>query len=253
MRTARRQAESGFYHVVARGNGKQILFEDDAYRERFITLLGECSKRCDVRVIAWCLMENHVHLILEDEGNRLSEMMCELLSRYARYFNGRSSHVGHVFQERFFSEPIEGESYLLAAVRYVHLNPERAGICSPDEYEWSSYYEYMDEPVITETGIVLGMVQGRDGFAALCGEHGGPEYAPSRRREEKDETLRSAEIILARAGFGAPGDVKGMPRAQRNDAIRLLRRTGFSIRQIERLTGVGRGTIAHVVSDAAKT
>lgn len=253
MRAVRKQAESGFYHVVARGNGKQILFEDDTYREGFVGLLGECAERFDVGVIAWCLMENHVHLVLDDVGNRLSEMMCALLSRYARFFNTRSGHVGHVFQGRFYSEPIEGEGYLLAAVRYVHLNPERAGVCAYDEYEWSSYREYVGEPVIAKTNVILDMVQGRDGFVALCGEGDGPEYAPSRRREGADETLRGAEDVLGRAGFGSPGDVKGLPRKQRNEAICLLRRTGFSMRQIERLTGVGRGTIEYVVRRARKT
>ena len=250
VRTPRRVSESGFYHVVARGNGRQVLFESDAHREKFVTLLGECMGREGVGIIAWCLMENHVHLVLEDEGQRLSEAMHLLLTRYAQYFNQLSGHVGHVFQERFFSEPVDGERYLLAAVRYVHLNPERAGICRASDYEWSSYREYVGEPFITRTSVVLDMVQGREGFVALCAEQDGPEFASSRRRGSEDEILRSASYVLERAMLGAPGDVKALPRERRNKAIRLLRRTGFSIRQIERLTGVGRGTVEYVTRGA---
>lgn len=133
MRAARRESESGYYHVVARGNGKQIIFESNDDRATFVRMLGESSSAAGVKIIAWCLMENHVHMVLEDADGRMSEAMRMLLSRYARYFNERTGHVGHVFQERFFSEPIEGDRYLLAAVRYVHLNPERAGVCPAGE------------------------------------------------------------------------------------------------------------------------
>lgn len=105
MRAVRKQAESGFYHVVARGNGKQILFEDDTYRERFVGLLGECAERFDVGVIAWCLMENHVHLVLDDVGNRLSEMMCALLSRYARFFSMSGAAIGNTWASLSLPRP----------------------------------------------------------------------------------------------------------------------------------------------------
>lgn len=249
MRAARRESESGYYHVVARGNGKQIIFESDDDRATFVRMLGESSSAVGVGIIAWCLMENHVHMVLEDAEGRMSEAMRTLLSRYARYFNERTGHVGHVFQERFFSEPIEGDSYLLAAVRYVHLNPERAGVCPAGEYRWSSYQEYLGAPGLTRTETVLDMVQGPEGFIALCSDDGGAVYVPRLGcGMDENARLRVATEVLSAAGLGAPGDVKGLSRARRDAAIRLLGEKGFSIRWIERLTGVGRGTIAYVLS-----
>ena len=250
MRVARRESESGYYHVVARGNGKQIIFESNDDRATFVRMLEESASAADVGIIAWCLMGNHVHLVLEDAGSRMSDAMRTLLARYARYFNERTGHVGHVFQERFFSEPIEGDSYLLAAVRYVHLNPERAGVCSAGEYRWSSYQEYLGVPSLSRTETVLDMVQGPEGFIALCSDDSGAVYVPRfERGADESARLRAATEVLAAAGLGAPGDVKELSRARRNAAIRLLGEKGFSIRWIERLTGLGRGTIAYVLSD----
>lgn len=249
MRPPRMGSESGYYHVVARGNGKQIIFEGDDDRSVFVRMLGESTAAVSMGVIAWCLMESHVHLILEDAEGRLSDGMRSLLARYARYFNERTGHVGHVFQERFYSEPIESEGYLLAAVRYVHLNPERAGVCAAGEYRWSSYREYLGTPGLARTELVLEMVQGPRGFIELCADGGGSVYVPGHVRGlDEGAGLRVATDALATAGLGAPGDVKGLSRARRNAAIRLLSERGFSIRRIERLTGVGRGTIAYVLS-----
>ena len=205
MRVARRESESGYYHVVARGNGKQIIFESDDDRATFVRMLEESASAADVGIIAWCLMGNHVHLVLEDAGSRMSDAMRTLLARYARYFNERTGHVGHVFQERFFSEPIEGDSYLLAAVRYVHLNPERAGVCSAGEYRWSSYGEYVGVPVITDTSIVLDMVGGPEGFARFCGERSDTMagYNPVQVSRTQDELLIAARSILDEQGFGS--------------------------------------------------
>ena len=248
----RATAESGLYHVVTRGNGRQILFEDDRDRRFFLeTLGGELPKR-SVGIIAWCLMENHVHLVLEDCSDgieSLSEAMRVLLATYARRFNGRGGHVGHVFQARFSSTPIEDERHLLATVRYVHLNPERAGICPAEKYEWSSYAEYVGCPGICSTGLVLDLVGGREGFVEFCRESCSSDLPVDYRppRASADELLMFARGVLADAGFGSPESVKSLPKGKRDAALRVMSAAGMSIREIERMTGVGRGTVYGVV------
>lgn len=250
MRAARRVAESGFYHVVTRGNGKQIIFESDEDRAAFVRLLRECTHSEGVSVIAWCLMENHVHVVLLDPDGRLSDVMRTLLTRYANRFNARTGHVGHVFQERFFSETIESDRQLLAAVRYVHLNPEKGGLCAAEKYRWSSYSEYVGNKTaqLTRTDIVLDMLQGTEGFARLIRQ---PDdayaYVPRCELLDEDDALTIATDALLAAGLCAPGDVKGLSKPRRNKAIVVLSKLGFSIRRIERMTGVGRGTIAYVL------
>lgn len=250
---ARTISRSGIYHVVSRGSGRQLIFEDDADRMSFITTLGESTRRAGVDVLGWCLMPNHVHLILLDGERSLSDAMQRTLTSYARRFNSRTGHVGHVFQGRFSSAPIEDERYLLAAVRYLHLNPERAGICPAEEYEWSSYREYaggMARVEVVDTSIVLGMLGGRSGFVELCHDDakGVEPYVPMGLCHGSDEVVIAARGLLDDAGLGDPGKVKTLPQERRDEALRLLRGSGLSIRAIERLTGVGRGVVERVTA-----
>ena len=246
-------SESGYYHVVSRGNGRQNIFESDDDRRSFVELLSVFAGRNEVDVIAWCLMGNHVHLILRDDQSRLSETMQCLLTTYSRRFNRRERHAGHVFQARFSSAPIEDDRYLLAAVRYVHLNPERAGICPASEYEWSSYQEYVGtaERMISDTAVVLDMLGGPAGFVELCASAsaGMVSYSPHSLCRTPDEVGALARSLLGDAGLASPSDVKALPREERNEALRLLRAGGLSIREIERVTGVGRGTVHNAVRE----
>ena len=126
-RRARRSSESGYYHVMLRGNGRQVIFEDDLDRREFLRELSETMAQSGVSIVAWCLMSNHVHLLLADEQGSLSTAVHHLATRYARHFNRRTGHVGSVFDGRFKSVPVESDVQLLAAVRYIHENPVRAG------------------------------------------------------------------------------------------------------------------------------
>ena len=140
-RKPRQKSQTGLYHITMRGNGKQLLFEDDEDRRRILSLIRSSIARFNIRLIAWCLMGNHVHLVLSDPDDNMSEAMHLVMSCYATWYNRRHGHVGHVFQDRFSSASISSEEYLLDAIRYVHFNPQKAGICPYDAYRWSSHLE----------------------------------------------------------------------------------------------------------------
>lgn len=241
-RVARARSESGFYHVVAKGNGGQNLFEDASDYRAFLELVAAAAEKCDVLVHAYCLMSNHVHLLLEDQGGRLSDFMKSLVTGYAMRFNAKASHIGHVFQQRFKSQPIGSEAYLLQAACYIHNNPAKAGICSADEYLWSSYHEYASGVRgITTVSLILELCGGREAFRAFQAQGEGDYRFGQRSRIADGEAREVAQRIL---GDVAPGDVKAMERPRRNALLFDLKDAGLSVRQIERLTGIGRGTIA---------
>lgn len=243
-RAPRVTAESGFYHVILRGNGRQIIFEDDADRRAFLELLVKRAEDAGIHVLAWCLMENHVHLVLDDQGRELSRAMHRLAGDYAQRFNRRSGHVGHVFESRFKSCAIESDSYLLQAIRYVHDNPAKAGVSPAAEYPWSSYHEYVDSPEISDTSTALDMLGGVDGFVAFSREGQPRPYRFDRRSRVPDDEMGDvAKLVL---GDLPAHEVGGLPKPERNDVLLRLRETGLSVRQIERLTGVGHGTISRV-------
>lgn len=245
----RRISESGLYHVVARGNGKQLIFTDDADREMFCSHLSRFASEDGLSVIAWCLMDNHVHLVLQDDSRRLAYAVGSLLGAYAKYFNRITGHVGSVFQPRFFSEPIEDDEYLLASVRYVHINPEKAGICPASEYRWSSYREYAegDGDGLCATGLVLGMLDGSKGFVELCAGASPRDVGfEGVVKLGSDEALKIADDIARAFDCADASAVKALPISQRNAVVAEMRGNGLTIKQVERVTGLGSGVIARV-------
>jgi putative transposase len=139
-RPLRIEYPGAFYHITSRGNAKMPIFDDDGDRECFIDILDDAVKRFNWLVHAYCLMDNHYHLLVEAVDGILSKGMRHLNGVYTQGFNRRHDRVGHTFQGRFQSILVNRESHLLELCRYVVLNPVRAGIVKQvGQYRWSSY------------------------------------------------------------------------------------------------------------------
>jgi putative transposase len=137
------------YHVILRGNARQEVFFEDGDRHRFCLLLQEGLGRYDHRIHAFCLMTNHIHLALQSGQIPLSRFMQNLGFRYTRWINWRLKRSGHLFQGRFKAVLVDADSYLLQLVRYIHLNPVRAGLVkNADEHRWSSHKAYCGRELI---------------------------------------------------------------------------------------------------------
>lgn len=137
------------YHVMLRGNAGEPVFFDESDRCRFYLLLQEGVERFGFRVHAFCCMTNHIHLALQVGEIPLSRIMQNLSLRYTAWFNRRQERSGHLFQGRYKALLIDGESYLLELVRYLHLNPVRAAVVSlPEDYPWSSHRGYLGREVL---------------------------------------------------------------------------------------------------------
>jgi len=139
-----------FYHAILRGNAGQDVFFDAADRSRFYLLLQEGSERFGCRIHAFCLMTNHIHLAVQVGNIPLSRVMQNLGFRYTQYHNHKRKLKGHLFQGRYKALLIDADSYLLELVRYLHLNPVRAGMVQdPEAYAWSSHGAYLGQQSIT--------------------------------------------------------------------------------------------------------
>jgi putative transposase len=140
-RPLRIQIAGGTYHVTSRGNRRQAIYQDDDDRRQFLAFHDRVVRRYGWIVHAYCLMTNHFHLLVETPEPNLSAGMQRLKSEYAAYFNERFGHVGHLFQQRFGSSFIEGDEYFAEALRYIALNPVKAGLCDhPAAWPWSSFF-----------------------------------------------------------------------------------------------------------------
>lgn len=148
-RKPRIHAPCAYYHVILRGNGKQDIFFDEPDRYRFYLLLQEGVERFRCRIHAFCLMTNHVHLLVQVADLPLARIMQNLSFRYTRWVNWRHERSGHLFQGRYQAVLIDGDAYLLELVRYLHLNPVRAGmVSSPGDYPWSGHKAYCGQETI---------------------------------------------------------------------------------------------------------
>ena len=139
-RPLRIEFPGALYHVTSRGNARQRVFRDDEDREMFLATLAWVVARFRWRCHAYCLMDNHVHLLIDTPEPNLSRGMRQLNGVYTQRFNRRHRKVGHLFQGRFKAILVEKEGYLLELARYIVLNPVRAKMVkTPERYPWSSY------------------------------------------------------------------------------------------------------------------
>lgn len=157
-RPNRIKSATGYYHIYNRGVGKQILFESTKDFLCFLKLMKEKAEEYNIEFLAYCLMENHFHFLLNDFDGHLAEFMRDLCSKYAIYFNKKYDRTGHLFEDRYHSICVENESYLLVLFRYILQNPEKAGIAKTENYRWSSYPEHKWKHFLVNTSLIDSLI-----------------------------------------------------------------------------------------------
>lgn len=158
-RPHRKEYENAWYHVMNRGSGKMNCFNNKEQKELFISLLINACQKFNSEIHAYCLMDNHYHLLIRTPGAKLAQTMHDALSKYVKIFNLHEKRDGPLFRDRYKALPISGSSHLLQVSRYIHLNPVEAKITNrPENYPWSSYASYLSpilKPVWLKTDEVL--------------------------------------------------------------------------------------------------
>ena len=242
-RVAREKSNSGIYHIMIRGINKQSILEDSEDNQKFLEVLMECKVLSEYKIYAYCFMGNHIHLLLKVEKENLEQIFKRIGARYVYYYNWKYKRSGHLFQDRFKSEPIDDDSYLLAVLRYIHNNPVKAGLSkSADKYQWSSYNEYLELNNLVDIEFVLGMMKA-DEFAKFHNQQD-DENILDIREDSFRVTDEEAKIIVNKvSGTESITDFLSLNIADRNVFIKELRKRGLSIRQISRMTGVSKGMV----------
>lgn len=248
-RRARQLADSGFYHVMFRGVNRDALFLEDDDRHHFLDSLWKVKQSTGLLVLAYCLMSNHVHLVLGTGDRPIGDPMKRLGIRYAGWFNRKYSRVGHLFQDRFLSRPINDDPYLITVVGYVWNNPVEAGLVDgPIEYEWNSCHASRPGDLVDEAELDALL-------PSLAGIELSAQQSLTERRKPGPKrrcTVAQAAMLLHRAcGAETPADFAALrPRAQRS-AIRELRMRSVSYYVIAEVTGLGATTVRRMqASDA---
>ena len=133
-RQARKKSNSGVYHIMLRGINRQLIFEDDEDMQRFIETLKRYKDECGYSLYAFCLMGNHIHLLLKEGEEPISTILKRIAGSYVYWYNWKYGRSGHLFQDRFKSEPVEDDAYFLTVLRYIHQNPVKARICKKADW-----------------------------------------------------------------------------------------------------------------------
>lgn len=251
-RTARVRSKSGIYHIIMRGINRQVIFREREDSMRFIHTLLKYKETCGYEIYAYCLMRNHLHLLLKEGKEPLGTVMRRICSSYVLLYNKKYNRVGYLFQDRFRSEPVEDKAYFLTALRYIFQNPVKAGIVARvQDYAWTNYKDYIKGSNKTDIDTALGIFhQDREkairnfiGFVNMENDDQCLDIEEGKRVTDDE----AGKIIRKHCGLGNAADLQKIDKVKRDSFLKELKdEYGLSIRQIERLTGINRGVIQRV-------
>lgn len=270
------------YHVTARGNWRQPIFEDDADRERFLMVFGSAITRYHVLCHAYCLMGNHYHLLLETLEANLSLAMRQLNGVYSQAFARRHGRPGHVLQGRFHAQVVDKDTYLREVCRYIVLNPVRAGLVAhPGQWPWSSYRATAGEAPVPACLMVNWVLSLGDAPSRARAEHRYRQFVEAGLVEGANPLERfNSELVVGDAEFRAhlrrrAPDVAipvEVPRAQRfamrpslpalfaglgsrgdrdTRCILAVREHGYTMKEVAESLGLHYATVSRILSRGA--
>lgn len=250
-RGARQNSESGLYHIILRGHNRQIIFEDDEDKEKFLQTLKRYKESNKFKIYGYCLMGNHIHMLLHEQNENMGVIMRRIGASYVYWYNFKYKRCGHLFQDRYKSEVVETDQYFLTVLRYIHTNPKKAGLVKDtSEYKWSSYNDYISNAGITDKDFALKIINNDNKKAVeeFIKLHAEQNEVKCLDIEDKirltDEEAK--EIIRKECRVKSTLELKDFEKEKRKASIRLLKNKGISTRQLERLTGISRVIILKV-------
>lgn len=251
-RTARKKSKTGVYHMILRGINRQTIFEDEEDATQFLQTLDKYQKESRFKLYAYCLMGNHAHLLVKEESEDLGIAMRRIGASYVYWYNWKYERNGHLFQDRFKSEPVEDDRYFLTVIRYIHQNPVKAGIIKDlADYPWSSYREFTAKPNFIDTDFVLGLFNSNREMAIeqFRAFHAIEENECCLEVDEKKKwkDQEAIELIKNICQVDHCKELQAMDRAKQSEYLKQFYEEGLSIRQISRITGLGRWVIQKAV------
>ena len=242
-RRERVASKTNIYHIMLRGINQQNIFEDEEDYENMLEIISEVKKIGGFKLFAYCLMQNHYHLLLKVETESLEKIFKRIGVKYVYRYNMKYKRVGHLFQDRFKSEPIETDKQFLAALRYIHQNPIKAGICEKvSDCKWSSYKEYIQSDDLIDTEFVFSLLS-RDEFVEFHKKESTEYFIDYEEKSFRITDTEAKGIIYDISKCRNVSEFQQLTSVERKVFIKKFKESGMSIRQISRLTGVSKGIV----------
>ena len=240
-RLARTISGSGVYHILFRGVNQQNIFEEKEDFEKLKETIGRVKQDLEFEIYAYCFMNNHVHIVLKEKNTGdISLIMKRILTKYARWYNIKYGRSGALIANRYKSVPVEIDEYFLSLIRYVHQNPVKAGMVeNVEDYPYSSYSEYVNKKNLTDIEFLLQMVNQKE-FVDYHKEIGNINFrvTDSKRKTDDDVLL----YLKKHYQIETPKSISKLSKAERDKILAELKKE-FSVRHLQRITGISRGVI----------
>jgi REP element-mobilizing transposase RayT len=236
-RKMRDVSETGIYHAILRGINKQTIFEDNEDYNKFLQILDDYKILCGYKLYGYCLMGNHVHLLIHENEERISKIFKRIGVKYVCWYNNKYNRIGHLFQDRFKSETVDDEGYFLAVLRYIHQNPLKVGLSNDiGSYRWSSYNDYIGRKGITDIEFALS-ITGQDRLIELLNEQKDEKIldVSDVKRMTDDELIKN---IRDEFHFD-PVTIQSETKEKRDNQLKkVICRFDVSAKQLSRITGI---------------
>jgi len=254
-RKIRNYAISKTYHIIIKGIDDQNIFYDVQDRRVFLKYVSITKKEYNYNIFSYSLMDNHVHMVIRSEKEFLSKAMQSLQVRYIQYFNKKYKRTGSLVQNRFRSKIVENQKYFLEVCKYVHRNPENAGIAKTEDYEWSSYKEYLGKGKLVDKRILMHYFDNDiNKFIEYTRKSNVieelkelAEYEIMRKLTDKEVENIISKIFEIKEVFEIPYFFKNLTKTGLEDAVKKLKEIkGSNKTQIARIIRINRSVIERI-------
>lgn len=258
-RIKRIQSPTNIYHVMARGNNKNKIFLDEEDKYKYLKIISRKKEKFSFLLYSYALMDNHIHLVINENESTISEIMKSINVSYVMYFNKKYDRVGHLFQGRFKSEVVDSDQYLLSLIRYVHNNPVKANIVKDlNDYLWTSYKYYAEknkEDYLVDSNRILSMISDNKvnaikAFIKFSKENNEDIYLDienAKQIKNKDEAIKyikerlKEENIAENYLINKPNNIKGT--IIHNLIVEIKEKSNLSLREIGEMFKISKSTI----------
>lgn len=250
-RKPRSLSSTNVYHVVVRGIDCQLIFEDTSDYTKYIDFLEKYKSDLQFDIFAYCLMSNHVHLLIHNPNTSLETIFRHLNTAYSTWFNKKYNRSGYLLQGRYYSEAVESREYLLTVIRYIHQNPLKSHLESfPGiNYKYSSMYDYLHNiSKIVNYNLISYLYSNPEQFIQHQSIHEDAECLDIEniRRRLTDEYAR--KLIIQECNCATVTEFQSLSLIEKELYLRNLHKKGISIRQLNRLTGIPKGVIDRTIA-----
>lgn len=254
-RVAREESHTGYYHVMMRGNNKNMIFSNASEKLYFLEQLNLQVKERNIEVVAYCIMDNHVHLLIGSDLEDMSEAIKRINIRFARRYNNKYEKIGHVFQDRFKSEVIHNDGHLVQVMRYIHNNPVKANMVNKaEEYTWSSYNSYInkkDRLIHSKTKdmimeIFSGSIEEYKKFHLMDDTEEFLEIKEDLEREREERARRIISDYCKKYKVSKLEELANKRHILEEIIIEMLNKSRLPHRRIAEMTGTTRGIVNNI-------